>query len=165
MDLTNPTHIGTRTNKIDITLEKNTKLISQNISKFLSKGDIIYLIGELGVGKTTFVRFLINFLQEKSNVQPTEVPSPTFNIVNEYKLKDYKIMHYDLYRIKSESELKDIGFFENENDSILFVEWPEIIQKKPENLINLNFNYEENLNKRNLIINTDCKKDLINEFK
>ena len=165
MDLTNPTHIGTRTNKIDITLEKNTKLISQNISKFLSKGDIIYLIGELGVGKTTFVRFLINFLQEKSNLQPTEIPSPTFNIVNEYKLKDYKIMHYDLYRIKSESELKDIGFFENENDSILFVEWPEIIQKKPENLINLNFNYEENLNKRNLIINTDCKKDLINEFK
>ena len=165
MDPTNPTLIVTRTKKIDITLEKNTKLISQNISKFLSKGDIIYLIGELGVGKTTFVRFLINFLQEKSNLQPTEIPSPTFNIVNEYKLKDYKIMHYDLYRIKSESELKDIGFFENENDSILFVEWPEIIQKKPENLINLNFNYEENLNKRNLIINTDCKKDLINEFK
>ncbi len=165
MDLINPTHIGTRTKKIDITLEKNTKLISQNISKFLSKGDIIYLIGELGVGKTTFVRFLINYLQKKSNVQPTEIPSPTFNIVNEYKLKDYKIMHYDLYRIKRESELKDIGFFENENDSIIFVEWPEIIQKKPENLINLNFNYEENFNKRNLTINTDCKKDLINEFK
>ena len=57
MDPTNPTLIGTRTKKIDITLEKNTKLISQNISKFLSKGDIIYLIGEVGVGKTTFVRF------------------------------------------------------------------------------------------------------------
>ena len=92
MDPTNPTLIVTRTKKIDITLEKNTKLISQNISKFLSKGDIIYLIGELGVGKTTFVRFLINFLQEKSNLQPTEIPSPTFNIVNEYKLKDYKLM-------------------------------------------------------------------------
>ena len=165
MDPTNPTLIGTRTKKIDITLEKNTKLISQNISKFLSKGDIIYLIGEVGVGKTTFVRFLINYLQEKSNLKLTEIPSPTFNIVNEYKLKDYKIMHYDLYRIKTESELNDIGFFENENDSILFVEWPEIIQRKMENLIKLNFNYEENLNKRNLIINTDCKKDLINEFK
>ena len=165
MDLTNPTHIGTRTNKIDITLEKNTKLISQNISKFISKGDIIYLIGELGVGKTTFVRFLINYLQEKSNVQLTEIPSPTFNIVNEYKLKDHKIMHYDLYRIKNESELRDIGFFENDSDSILFIEWPEIIQKKPENLIKLTFNYEENLNKRNLIINPECKKDLINEFK
>ena len=63
MDPTNPTLIGTRTKKIDITLEKNSKLISQNISKFLSKGDIIYLIGEVGVGKTTFVRFLINYLQ------------------------------------------------------------------------------------------------------
>ena len=74
MDPTNPTLIGTRTKKIDITLEKNTKLISQNISKFLSKGDIIYLIGEVGVGKTTFVRFLINYLQEKSNLKLTEIP-------------------------------------------------------------------------------------------
>ena len=64
MDLTSQMHIGTKSKKIDITLEKNTKLISQKISKFISKGDIFFLIGELGVGKTTFVRFLINHLQQ-----------------------------------------------------------------------------------------------------
>ena len=131
MDPTNPTLIGTRTKKIDITLEKNTKLISQNISKFLSKGDIIYLIGEVGVGKTTFVRFLINYLQEKSNLKLTEIPSPTFNIVNEYKLKDYKIMHYDLYRIKNIKELEELDFFENIKNSITLIEWPELLINLP----------------------------------
>ena len=165
MDLSNPMHIGTKSKKIDITLEKNTKLISQKISKFISKGDIFFLIGELGVGKTTFVRFLINHLQEKFNQQITEVQSPTFNIVNEYELNDLKIMHYDLYRINDKSELKNIGLFENDDNSILFVEWPEIIENKPKKIIELNFNYEDNLKKRNLIIATDCKQDLIDEFK
>ena len=158
-------HIGTKSKKIDITLEKNTKLISQKISKFVSKGDIFFLIGEVGVGKTTFVRFLINHLQEKFHQQITEVQSPTFNLVNEYELKDLKIMHYDLYRINDKSELKNIGLFENDDSSILFVEWPEIIENKPKKIIELYFNYEDNLKKRNLIIATDCKQDLIDEFK
>ncbi len=157
-------HIGTKSKKIDITLEKNTEIISKNISKFLRKGDVVYLIGELGVGKTTFVRFVINHLQEKFKLEQTEIPSPTFSIVNEYKLKDYKIMHYDLYRIKDDSELKNIGIFENDSDCILFIEWPEVIKKKPKKLIELNFNYEENLSKRNLIINSSYKKNLINAF-
>ena len=119
----------------------------------------------MGVGKTTFVRFLINNLQEKFNQQLTEVLSPTFNIVNEYKLKDLKIMHYDLYRIKDEAEFKNIGLFENEKNAILFIEWPEIIAKKPKNVIELYFIYEENFNKRSLIIFSDYKKDLIDEFR
>ena len=133
MDLTSPMHIGTKIKKIDISLEKNTEIISKNISNFLTKGDVVYLTGELGVGKTTFVRFVINHLQEKFKLEPTEIPSPTFNIVNEYKIKDYKIMHYDLYRIKDDSELKNIGIFENDSDSILFIEWPEVIKNKPKN--------------------------------
>ena len=165
MDLTSPMHIGTKIKKIDISLEKNTEIISKNISNFLTKGDVVYLTGELGVGKTTFVRFVINHLQEKFKLELTEIPSPTFNIVNEYKIKDYKIMHYDLYRIKDDSELKNIGIFENDSDSILFIEWPEVIKNKPKKLIELNFNYEENLNKRNLIINSSYKKNLINAFR
>ena len=158
-------HICTKTKKIDITQEKDTKLISQSLSKFISKGDIFFLNGEIGVGKTTFVRFLINHLQKKFNQKITEIPSPTFNIMNEYKVNNFIIMHYDLYRIKDEEEIKNIGLFENYKDSILFIEWPKILKKKTKKIIELYFDYEENLNKRSLIISSDYKKDLINEFR
>jgi len=158
-------HIATKSSKIDITLEKNTKSISQKISNHLSKGDIVFLYGEIGVGKTTFIKYLINCLQFKSNQKITEIPSPTFNIVYEYKIDELIIQHYDLYRVKSEMELKNIGVFENQKDSLTLVEWPEIIKEKPKKIIELNFNYEENLSKRSLIISTNHKKEIFNEFK
>ena len=158
-------HIATKSSKIDITLEKNTKSISQKISNHLSKGDIVFLYGEIGVGKTTFIKYLINCLQFKSNQKITEIPSPTFNIVYEYKIDELIIQHYDLYRLKSEMELKNIGVFENQKDSLTLVEWPEIIKEKPKNIIKLNFNYEENLSKRSLIISSNYKKEIFNEFK
>ena len=158
-------HIGTKTKKIDITLEKDTKSISQNLSNFIIKGDIIFLIGEIGVGKTTFIRFLINYLQKKHNQKITEIPSPSFNIVNEYKIKDIRIMHYDLYRIKRESELKNIGLFENDKDYIIFIEWPEIIKKRPKKIIELFFSYEADFKCRNLEIFSKYRKEIINEFK
>ena len=158
-------HIATKSSKIDITLEKDTQSISQKISNYLSKEDIVFLYGEIGVGKTTFIKHLINFLQFKSNQKITEVPSPTFNIVYEYKIDELIIQHYDLYRVKSHMELKNIGIFENQKDSLILVEWPEIIKEKPKNIIELNFNYEENLSKRSLIISSDYKKEIFNEFK
>ena len=158
-------HIATKSSKIDITLEKNTQSISQKISNYLSKGDIVFLYGEIGVGKTTFIKHLINSLQFKSNQKITEVPSPTFNIVYEYKIDELIIQHYDLYRVKSHMELKNIGIFENQKDSLTLVEWPEIIKEKPKNIIELNFNYEENLSKRSLIISSNYKKEIFNEFK
>ena len=165
MDLTNPMHIATKSSKIDITLEKDTKSISQKISDHLSKGDVVFLYGEIGVGKTTFIKHLINCLQFKSNQKKTEIPSPTFNIIYEYKIDELIIQHYDLYRVKSELELKNIGIFENQKDSLILVEWPEIIKEKPENIIELNFNYEENLTKRSLVISSNYKKEIFNEFK
>ena len=158
-------HIATKSSKIDITLEKDTKSISQKISNYLSKGDIVFLYGEIGVGKTTFIKHLINSLQFKSNQKKTEIPSPTFNILYEYKINELIIQHYDLYRIKSELELKNIGIFENQKDLLTLVEWPEIIKEKPKNIIELNFNYEENLSKRSLIISSNYKKEIFNEFK
>ena len=158
-------HIATKSSKIDITLEKDTQSISQKISNYLSKEDIVFLYGEIGVGKTTFIKHLINSLQFKSNQKITEVPSPTFNIVYEYKIDELIIQHYDLYRVKSHMELKNIGIFENQKDSLILVEWPEIIKEKPKNRIELNFNYEENLNKRSLIISSNYKKEIFNEFK
>ena len=158
-------HIATKSSKIDITLEKDTQSISQKISNYLSKGDIVFLYGEIGVGKTTFVKHLINSLQFNSNNKIIEVPSPTFNIVYEYKIDELIIQHYDLYRVKSYMELKNIGMFENQKDSLTLVEWPEIIKEKPKNIIELNFNYEENLSKRSLIISSKYKKKIFDEFK
>ena len=157
--------IATKSSKIDITLEKDTQSISQKISNYLSKKDIIFLYGEIGIGKTTFIKHLINYLQSKLNKKTTEVLSPTFNILHEYKINELIIKHYDLYRIKSEIELKNIGLFENQKDSITLVEWPEIIKEKPKNIIELNFNYEENLSKRSLVISSNYKKEIFNEFK
>ena len=158
-------HIATKSSKIDITLEEDTKSISQKISNYLSKGDVVFLYGEIGVGKTTFIKYLINCLQFKSNQKKTEIPSPTFNIIYEYKIDELIIQHYDLYRVKSEMELKNIGLFENQKESITLIEWPEIIREKPKNIIELNFNYEENLSKRSLIISSKYKKKIFDEFK
>ena len=157
--------IATKSSKIDITQEQDTKSISQKLSNYLSKGDIIFLYGEIGVGKTTFIKYLINSLQLKFNKKETEVPSPTFNIVYEYKINDLIIQHYDLYRIKDNLELRNIGLYEGQKDSLILIEWPEIIKDKPKNRIELHFNYEENLNKRSLVISSDFKKEIIYEYK
>ena len=93
--------IATKSSKIDISLEKNTESISKKFSNFINKGDIVFLYGEIGVGKTTFIKHLINNLQRKNELKPTEVPSPTFNIINEYKINEIVINHYDLFKIKN----------------------------------------------------------------
>ena len=116
-------HIATKSSKIDISLENNTRLISNDVSRFLKKGDIFFLYGEIGVGKSTFIKYLINFLQSKNNLKQTEVPSPTFNIVNEYKTKDFIIQHYDLFRINDHRELQNIGLFENNKNTVTFIEF------------------------------------------
>ena len=158
-------HIATKSSKIDISSEQKTEIISKKFSKYLKKGDIIFLFGEIGVGKTTFIKYLINYLQKKNNLTKTEVPSPTFNIINEYEINDLIIQHYDLFKLKNSKEIKNIGLFENYSSFINFVEWPEIIEEKPEKRIDLFFNYEDNFTKRSLIISSANKKELIDEFK
>ena len=165
MDLTNQMPIATKSSKIDISLEENTKLISKKFSKLIKKGDIIFFYGEIGVGKTTFIKYLINNLQNESGLNPTEVPSPTFNIVNEYKINEIIINHYDLFKIKDSKELYNIGIFEDNSELVTLVEWPEIISKKPKKIIELYFNYEDDFKKRNLEIFSDHRKEIINEFK
>ena len=158
-------HIATKSSKIDISSEQKTEIISRKFSKYLKKGDIIFLFGEIGVGKTTFIKYLINHLQKKNNLTQTEVPSPTFNIVHEYEINDLIIQHYDLFKLKDSNEIQNIGLFENYSNIITFVEWPEIIEEKLEKRTDLLFNYEDNLTKRGLIISSTYKKELINEFR
>ena len=156
---------ATKSSKIDITLERDTKLISQKLSSFLSIGDIIFLKGEIGVGKTTFIKYLINNLKIKSKQKKTEIPSPTFNLVYEYKVGKILINHYDLYRVKDKLDLKNIGILEDYKDKLTFIEWPEILEDNIKNRIDLNFKYEDDLKKRSLIISSKNRIDVVNEFK
>ena len=128
------------------------KKISNKIKKKLAPGDVIFLYGEIGVGKTTFARLLINNYEKEKNLKVSEVLSPTFNIVFEYDIKKLTIKHYDLYRLKNDSDIKNIGLFEDLEQTITLIEWPELIKEKPSNRIDLFFEYSENMIERSLII-------------
>ena len=154
---------ATKGGKIDISAESHTANLAKEFSKFLKKGDVVFFYGEIGVGKTTFIRHLINNFQNDNNVLLSEVPSPTFNILNEYEIKNLTIEHYDLFRIKNINESKNIGLLESKADVITLIEWPEKIVNKPKNTIDLRFEYNDNLDKRFITISGVEKK--LNEFK
>ena len=140
--------IATRSGKIDLSSEKKTEELAYKFLKKLKPGNILFLYGEMGVGKTTFVRYLINGFQKKDKLKITDVTSPTFNILNEYTINKIKINHYDLFRLKSIEETKNLDLFEDNINSITLIEWPQMIKKKPKNLIELTFKYEEDYQKR-----------------
>ena len=144
--------IATSSDRLILSSEKNTEELAKKLQKKLKPGDIIFFYGEMGVGKTTFIRYLINEFQKKNSITLTEVTSPTFNIMNEYYINQIKINHYDLFRIKSFQETKNLGLFENRLDSINLIEWPQIIDEKPKNLIELIFEYDDDHQKRKVQI-------------
>ena len=157
--------IATRSGKINISKEKDTKLIAERLCKHINLGDFILLTGNLGVGKTTFIKYIINSLQRINRQKLSEVPSPTFNITNEYQIKKILIKHYDLYRIKNEKELNNLDIQENLKKQITLIEWPEIVKKlKIKNSISLIFKYNKSYTERYLTIISKNKK-IINEFK
>tara|TARA_A100001015_G_scaffold120520_1_gene133555 strand:+ start:149 stop:601 length:453 start_codon:yes stop_codon:yes gene_type:complete len=142
--------IATRGSKIDISKESSTAKFARKFSKVLKVGDVVLLHGEIGAGKTTFIRYLINSLEKKNKVKLGEITSPTFSILNEYEIKNITIRHYDLFRIKDSSEIKNIGIYENIHDFITFIEWPDKIVKKIKKKYNLYFKYNSKLNMRSL---------------
>ena len=100
---------------------EETAHLAGTIGKIIREGTVICLDGELGVGKTLFVRALARTLGVES-----DVTSPTFNLMNIYEAA-CPIVHFDLYRIASEEELEDIGFFEyaEATEGIVLIEWAE----------------------------------------
>ena len=131
---------------------EDTKNFSENISKIINKGDIIFLYGEIGVGKTTFVRNIINHLQSKNKIKNSDVLSPTFNIVYDYNIGNLKILHYDLYRIKNHNDISQLGMFETSDDHIKIIEWPELIKYKPKDRIDILFKYSKLIESRKVKI-------------
>ena len=130
-----------KSDKIDLSSEKETEELASTFLKKIKPGCFIFLYGEIGVGKTTFIRYLINQFQKLNKLEITEVTSPTFNLLNEYQINDFKINHYDLFRLKSTEEIKSLDLFEDNKNTITLVEWPQIIKEKPKNLIELFFEY------------------------
>ena len=124
--------------------------ISEIILKKLDKKDCLFLIGEIGVGKTTLTRYLINNLQKQKGISQTEVLSPTFNLLYEYEISDFKIMHYDLYRIKETKELKHLGIFSEELDAVKIVEWPDLIKTPLKDKLEVYLRYGEKENEREI---------------
>ena len=151
--LLNQMPIAIKDSKIDISSEETTKELAKDLTHYLKGGEIIYLYGEMGVGKTTFVRYLINQFQKNKKLHITEVTSPTFNLLNEYVINDLVIKHYDLFRLKDESEITNLDLFENNQNTITLIEWPQLISKnKSIKTIDLIFSYENELNNRSVKI-------------
>ena len=145
--------IAIKDSTIDITSEKLTKELAKEFTKYLKGGEFVFLYGEMGVGKTTFVKYFINEYQKINNLTQTEITSPTFSLLNEYQVKDIRIKHYDLFRINRKEDIKNLDVFEKDNKLITLIEWPQLIADKQDiKFITLTFNYLNQLNDRTVDI-------------
>ena len=145
--------IAIKDSKIDITSEKLTKELAKEFTKYLKGGEFVFLYGEMGVGKTTFVKYFINEFQKINNLTQTEITSPTFSLLNEYQVKDIRIKHYDLFRINRKEDINNLDIFEKDNKLITLIEWPQLIADKQDmKFITLTFKYLNQLNDRTVDI-------------
>lgn len=97
-----------------------TATLAKKLAPLLKRGDVIALHGGLGAGKTTFSRALISALLG----QATEVPSPTYTLVQTYDGPAFPIFHFDLYRLNSPEEVDELGW-EDTQDGLALIEWPD----------------------------------------
>ena len=145
--------IAIKDSKIDITSEKLTKELAKEFTKYFKGGEFVFLYGEMGVGKTTFVKYLINEYQKINYLPQTEITSPTFSLLNEYKVKDIRIKHYDLFRINRKEDIDNLDIFEKDNKLITLIEWPQLLaDNKNIKSIDLTCNYLNDLNDRSVDI-------------
>ena len=145
--------IAIKDSTIDITSEKLTKELAKEFTKYLKGGEFVFLYGEMGVGKTTFVKYFINEYQKINNLTQSEITSPTFSLLNEYQVRDIRIKHYDLFRINRKEDINNLDIFEKDNKLITLIEWPQLIADKQDiKFITLTFNYLNQLNDRTVDI-------------
>ena len=104
--------------------ERDTQLFAQKLVK-LSNGNniVICLNGGLGSGKTTFSRYFIQEYLKDAKIK--EIPSPTFTLLQVYEHRNFKINHFDFYRLNSSEELVELNFMESTFDDVCLVEWSD----------------------------------------
>ena len=107
---------------------KQLEVIAKTLVRKSTIGDIYLLNGELGAGKTTFIRFFINSIFDLNLIKrPNSIKSPSFPILINYPIKNFEVFHYDLYRLKNENEIQELNIIENLNENITLIEWPQMI--------------------------------------
>ena len=103
----------------------------------------------LSIKKNQLFDFIINqinsYFKDNIKVKKSDILSPTFNILYDYPIEDLKILHYDLYRLKNYKDITQLGMFETSENYIKVVEWPELIESKPKNRIDILFNYTKSM--------------------
>ena len=102
--------------------EGATRKLMMDVAGALKPGDTVTLSGDLGAGKTTFVRALIRYLAGDETV---EVPSPTFTLMQTYDLPQFPLLHADLYRLSGAAEMSELGFDDLPADAVIMMEWPD----------------------------------------
>ena len=101
--------------------EAETAAIGRDLAATLSAGDVVLLFGDLGAGKTAFVRGLAEGL----GVQPGDVSSPTFTLMHEYRGGRLRLLHVDLYRLNDAREIEDLGADELGSEGVVAIEWAD----------------------------------------
>ena len=134
---------------------KDISLIAKRLSKILEIGDILFLKGSIGAGKSFFARSIIREYLNISKVYE-DIPSPTFSLVQTYDNIKPKVCHVDLYRISFSSELEEIGLNNIYENFLTIVEWPERLgEKLPDTIIQIEFkDCNKNYDERNLKISS-----------
>ncbi len=102
--------------------EQATDRLAADIANALEPGDLVTLSGDLGAGKTTLARALIRYLAKDPAIA---VPSPTFTLMQSYDLPRFPLVHADLYRLSSPSELAELGFEDLPEEAVVLLEWPD----------------------------------------
>ena len=135
--------------KFELNSLDDTKQMAKHVAKNIKAGDVIALYGDLGAGKTSFSRYLINILTKKDE----EVLSPTFNLVFPYEADDFTIWHFDLYRLKDANEVEEIGLYEAFDYGVSIIEWPQIIEDQlPQNTIRIKIDFDNKTGARNAVV-------------
>src|SRR5687767_1443187 len=117
-----PTSTGGSSYPAGITNELALQRFVVDVAAALQPGDLVTLSGELGAGKTTFARALIRYLAGDAGIS---VPSPTFTLMQSYELRQFPVVHADLYRLSGPGELAELGFDDLPKNALVLLEWPD----------------------------------------
>ncbi len=135
--------------------EEETAALGRKLASTLSAGDVLLLYGDLGAGKTAFVRGLAEGL----GVSRDEVSSPTFTLIQEYRGGRLTLFHVDLYRIEDPREFDELGLDEIAEAGVLAIEWAERLPRPPQNAVRVSIAHAEE-SERQIVIEASLKYEV-----